>query len=267
MRGAPGFAVRDLMRWCHGPTFAAEASVGDAPAIDRTSIDPVFPPTEVSAVNRLAPLVLCVAMLGAANASAQGAVERPQFAVGDRWTLRVTDLQKNEETQTYENRVTTIAGDTVRMSWKILSSTNASDVDRQGTSRFDASTWAFDVAQREGKLLALAFPLEVGKSWEYAYASRNTTGGETTVTMKAKVEAWEEIRIPAGTFKALRVVHEGQWATRNHFGEGVSSVILDTYWYVPELKRTARHDYFVRGGGRAVYSNTRTDIISAEVAK
>lgn len=54
--------------------------------------------------------------------------------------------------------------------------------------------------------LGYEFPLEVGKTWTQDLAL--TVGGTTKTPMKAqwKVEAYEDVTVPAGTFKAWRVV-------------------------------------------------------------
>jgi hypothetical protein len=53
--------------------------------------------------------------------------------------------------------------------------------------------------------LGYEFPLEVGKTWTQDIAL--TVGGTTKTPMKAqwKVEAYEDVTVPAGTFKAWRV--------------------------------------------------------------
>jgi hypothetical protein len=53
--------------------------------------------------------------------------------------------------------------------------------------------------------LGYQFPLEVGKTWTQDIAL--TVGGTTKTPMKAqwKVEAYEDVTVPAGTFKAWRV--------------------------------------------------------------
>lgn len=54
--------------------------------------------------------------------------------------------------------------------------------------------------------LGYEFPLEVGKTWTQDIAL--TEGGTTRTPMKAqwKVEAYEDVTVPAGTFKAWRIV-------------------------------------------------------------
>jgi len=99
-----------------------------------------------------------------------------------------------------------------------------------GTSLYDAQTHGF-VAQLgpDGKPavsfdppIVLQLPLAVGSSWSSkhtltSYARQARMPYEVTF----KVEAYEDVTVPAGTFKAFRV------ATKDSFGE------LDTRWYVP----------------------------------
>jgi hypothetical protein len=70
--------------------------------------------------------------------------------------------------------------------------------------------------------LGYEFPLEVGKTWTQDIAL--TVGGSTKVPMKAqwKVEAYEDVTVPAGTFKAWRV------SFTDNFG------FKQTTWSMPE---------------------------------
>jgi hypothetical protein len=70
--------------------------------------------------------------------------------------------------------------------------------------------------------LGYQFPLEVGKTWTQDIAL--TVGGVNKVPMKAewKVEAYEDVTVPAGTFKAWRV------ALTDNFG------FKQTTWSMPE---------------------------------
>ena len=74
--------------------------------------------------------------------------------------------------------------------------------------------------------LGYEFPLEVGKTWTQDIAL--TVGGTTKVPMKAqwKVEAYEDVTVPAGTFKAWRV------SFTDNFG------FKQTTWSLPETVGT-----------------------------
>lgn len=50
----------------------------------------------------------------------------------------------------------------------------------------------------------------------------------------AAVEAWETIRVPAGEFRTLRIVHEG--FRMLNVQDGVfGSLTRAVYWYAPEM--------------------------------
>jgi len=74
--------------------------------------------------------------------------------------------------------------------------------------------------------LGYQFPLEVGKTWTQDIAL--TVGGTTKVPMKAQwnVEAYEDVTVPAGTFKAWRV------SFTDNFG------FKQTTWWLPETVGT-----------------------------
>jgi len=62
--------------------------------------------------------------------------------------------------------------------------------------------------------LGLGWPLEVGKTWRTNVTQTRLPSGEKTpLTIDYKVEAWEDVTVPAGSFKAYRV----SW--RNNLGE------------------------------------------------
>lgn len=73
------------------------------------------------------------------------------------------------------------------------------------------------------------WPLEVGKSWEY---KGEFMGGETSLSQTAKVVGIEDVTVPAGTFRAYKIVYTGT-ATKK---SGYSWNRVDTHWYAPSVK-------------------------------
>ncbi len=64
-----------------------------------------------------------------------------------------------------------------------------------------------------------AWPLEVGKTWSTSTAVTQYPSGRTVpLTTRYKVESWGDVTVPAGTFKAFKLV----WS--NNFGE------VETRW-------------------------------------
>ncbi len=77
-----------------------------------------------------------------------------------------------------------------------------------------------------------AWPLEVGKTWSTNYTVTNHVAGRVVqVKVDGKVESWGDITVPAGTFKAFKLV----WS--NSLGES------ETRWVAPQdgLATVKRH--------------------------
>jgi hypothetical protein len=101
---------------------------------------------------------------------------------------------------------------------------------RLGGAAFDPKTHAnlanLDV---EGKAtmvfdppVGYQWPLQVGKTWTSKHTvTTPATGRSVPLEVNWKVEAWEDVTVPAGTFKAYKVV------TTNNFGE------VETRWTTP----------------------------------
>jgi hypothetical protein len=133
-----------------------------------------------------------------------------------------------------------------------------------------------------------AFPLNHGKKWELQYAETNPNRkySSETIDLKYVVTGWEDIQVPAGNFKALKVECEGQWTAV--FAPGVNVVsavsgapgsiatvtagqrvtahttsgkIYRAYWYVPSQKR------FVKSIDETYSSDgMRTERVTEELA-
>lgn len=72
----------------------------------------------------------------------------------------------------------------------------------------------------------LLFPLTVGKKWDlwYRHISLNAN-----FQRWYKVEAWEEVKVPAGTFKALRIRSDGRRIDSGY-------QFTEIYWYSPDVR-------------------------------
>ena len=57
-----------------------------------------------------------------------------------------------------------------------------------------------------------SFPLEEGKEWPTRYTLKtNDARGEIRYEGKVKVEGWENVTVPAGNFRALRLKSINYW--------------------------------------------------------
>lgn len=82
-----------------------------------------------------------------------------------------------------------------------------------------------------------AWPLEAGKSGHAPatwYRSWNP-GGHPSVTFSWKVEAYEDVRTVAGTFKAFRIAQSLSWRQKRRTGERGFVI-----WYAPEVRQLVK---------------------------
>ena len=101
---------------------------------------------------------------------------------------------------------------------------------RLGGVAFDPKTHAYMAnLDPEGKTtmvfdppMGYQWPLQVGKTWTSKQTmTAPATGRSVPLEVNWKVEAWEDVTVPAGTYKAYKVV------TTNNFGE------VETRWTAP----------------------------------
>jgi hypothetical protein len=126
----------------------------------------------------------------------------------------------------------------------------------------------------------LAFPLTQGKKWRVEYTEANPNRQHTSETFASEytVVGWEDVQVPAGAFKALKIEAQGQWSAvvapsvssdaRGHVdADGAVSVsqsqvthphtasgrLYKAFWYVPEQKRFVKsvEEYYDSKGVRS----------------
>ena len=155
-------------------------------------------------------------------------VERPDVKVGDAWTYVTMDLltkipQRESTLEITEVGEATITG-------KVRSDGKES-VARYGPDWSGASDFPI-----------FSFPLEIGKKWKYRRSYMGSCG-DAVDEMEAEVKGWEDIEVPAGKFRALRVEHNGTFnAPRCGYGKK-----HHWCWYVPSVKRFVRYEQGVYG--------------------
>lgn len=188
---------------------------------------------------------------------AEGAIARPEVKVGDRWTYRRMDYWMNRATSSYELRVTFVNDKSILA---VASEAGGRENDASYTADWNATVSAFDQAVISPHTGLLHFPLPPGASYRTTYQIDSTNrGGETgaralegvsssRLEYKVKVVGWEEVVVPAGRFRALRIEASGDLqrlqgvgpAGPASTGHGFSRTII---WYVPEVKRWVKYLY------------------------
>jgi hypothetical protein len=224
--------------------------------------------------------LICCATLAAAETIVQ-----PTLRSEDAWTYRRTS-----ETQPNVWRQIHFQGTVLRNSGSTVLLRN-SEVDSPNPAReiLINSDWS-NFRSMSGKETVVhrpfAFPLSVGKTWDLEFTDDhpgNKGHKSETRQLKYRVVGWEEVEVPAGKFKALKIEAEGSWTgevaprvvasavtqagtqgtaavaqTVKVTAETVTGRLYQAYWYSPDVKREVKsieENYDTNGVRSARFTN------------
>jgi hypothetical protein len=180
-------------------------------------------------------MVLLVSVLGFSEVlPAHASTEAPPGAVvaeakfphlGARWVMKTTDQSGSTRTTTW-----TVMDEGAFEGKPVYRVTNGADVfllekpTRNLIARLKGDTPVFLMKPHEGQF---TWPLWVGKRWTSSFDAKDLAQRRQfpDVTSEWSVETYEEIIVPAGTFKAFRLKSA---PSRNQS-------VAYTLWYAPEL--------------------------------
>lgn len=186
-----------------------------------------------------AALFFFLALPDPAAAQGEKPVAKPDVKVGDRWVYRRTDRRVKPPTFVYEARVTFVDSRAIH-----------TVLERQGIRKESDATftpeWNSIVSIDEGVIELekgmLQFPLVVGRSYEAAWEIRRPRVGSFHVRheRKVKVIGWEDIEVPAGKFRALKIQADGHF---RRLDRPVADEARNTIWYSPQVRRWVKSRY------------------------
>jgi hypothetical protein len=166
-------------------------------------------------------------------------VVKPEVKVDERWVYRRTDPRAKPPTIVYELRASFVDARTIH-----------TIVERQGGQRDSDATWTPEwnnVVSGDGTVFVLEkgmfqFPLSVGREYPSTWENKRPRSGTFHVKHErtVKVVGWEEIEVPAGKFRALKVHAEGTYQRLDRPNSGWAR---NTFWYVPTVKRWVKSVY------------------------
>jgi len=175
-------------------------------------------------------------VLVARGAVAQTA-DRPEVNVGDEWQFAAYYSVPS----TTPNRI-----------WVI---TSVTDTGIEGTENGEPLrlTRELNVVEsprdRSSNFRLLAFPLEVGKRWQYVNDWFFKMGSSTgTSTADARVVAYEKVTVPAGQFDAFKIVSRDRLSGTAPAGSQWAGEINRAYWYAPAARaivKSVTHDPYI----------------------
>ncbi len=187
----------------------------------------------------------------------------PALKAGQQWTYRRVDLWRNQETERFRQELVFEEGGRWMVRWTILDS---DDAQRRGSitgELFDPASHGFADSRISGEHSPLRFPLNPGRSWSFDYVVRSS-GKEVKVAQTALVRGWEEVRVAAGTFRALRVEHDGRYVA-SEGGFTWSGKIRETYWYAPAAGRVVMREYRDTKGDGSPWDQWRDELVAIKL--
>lgn len=178
-----------------------------------------------------------ITVFGAAQAQDAQTVEKPGLKIGDSWSYLVLEPISKAQQSTIDLVVSEVSETQLKMTNK------SSEV----IAIYDADFAATNLAgvAYSPSIRALSFPMAAGKKWEHTNTRSHPTCGKSITELKNEVIGWEDVKVPAGTFRALRIDSDGNW--RNSCGSGK---LTYRFWYAPKVKWLVKSDSRVFAGGQ-----------------
>ena len=188
-------------------------------------------------------------------------VQKPDVKVGEWWTYRYTEYPSNvPRVSNFHERVTFVGPN------EILT-VNRADRDSVWTPEWNSLSHGGSGVTYDKPRQVLSFPLKVGASHRTTYevVARRGSGARARFEDTVKVVGWEEVVVPAGSFRALKLETTGTFQRLDaRFGGWTRREI----WYVPEIKRWVKWTYVEGVGAPNAYLPKNVDeLIQFKVGK
>ena len=178
-------------------------------------------------------ILLLALAFGSLSAIAQESVPKPGVIAGDTWTYQVFDKKKDKVPRYYT--LTATFSDRGAIHGVYSYSGGGRETDADWTDEWNQVSRS-DGGVYNGDQGIFQFPFQVGKEYKVNYDLMLPRRGAFRVFHQRLVKAvgWEEITVPAGKFKALRIDANGTFQRQDRSLTGDVTV---SYWYVPKVKR------------------------------
>lgn len=173
-----------------------------------------------------------------------GQVERPDIKAGDSWTYSYHDANYGRQESAYTIKTDRVDGDRILVSW-----VNA-QVGTSGTFFYNLDVNLLGQSTDQPNLgwPNFHFPLAVGQVWHAKYHSYGPGTRDYDNILTTTVASIEDVTVPAGTYKAFKIVVVRDYAGTNN-GSRVRGSVEETYWYSPEVKSYVKRVVIDRGVG------------------
>jgi hypothetical protein len=175
----------------------------------------------------------------------------PQFVVGDQWEMRVTDHQKRGA-RMVTRRVTGITGDEVEHTGAFVTDLSGNTLRQQAGDKQRTFT---------PSSMLYVFPLSPGLSWGGRFVDE-TPDVVSEVDVKIRAVGEEEIEVPAGRFRAIKVERAGEWKVSKSGNTGRS---VWTYWYSSQAKIFLKYEWTNTTSDGKVINRESMEMVSFSV--
>ena len=188
--------------------------------------------------------ILCAvlsAICSAPSAQDPDTIKAPYVEPGDCWTYRAHGLQNREPIDTYEECVTFAS----KEKNVIVAVARIEGSDREIDTSYTldwGSIVSVDGQITPGGASIFRFPMRVGDRYSIDFTYRLAVLGAWAGRSWYDIEVvgWEDVTVPAGTFRALRL--EARGSTRR-YDLGVTGPLRNTYWYAPKAQRWVKQEF------------------------
>lgn len=191
-------------------------------------------------------------------------VNRPDIKPGDSWKFQKIDEWSGRRTSKYSIETESVSDKEIRFLVTYKKSgvvaTITETLDLNMLTRESSGGVSDRYIPNDG---SYTFPLAVGKTWnaktDYTRANRH---GSYELT--AKVVGWEQVKVPAGEFTAIKITKEGRYQS-TFGGSSGTGWIKSTIWYVPEIKKAVKTSYEDSNWNGSLNSRDTTELLSYKI--
>ena len=205
---------------------------------------------------------LLLAFPGFCAAQTDAPVPRPVVKAGDRWTYNIVDYWSNRVTATRE-WVVSLANDKIIQA--VVTEPGKPEVDESFTPEWNAVATAIGTYYPDTGIWK--FPLRVGAKYpaEFEMVFGPQRNWRAKHDRAVEVVGWEDIVVPAGKFRALKIVAGGSF---QRLDTSIAGSVTWTYWYAPEVKRSVKtmiEDNILTGFQRGPFNKFGFELVSYRV--
>lgn len=189
--------------------------------------------------------LLAILLMFPAAAAAEPPVGQPDVRVGDQWTFQQQDGFTQALQGVLTRRVVAVSAT------EITAVTQVEGRPGETVGYFSRDWNVVDngAAKIDPSNLTLRMPMKTGDTWHGQYHVRTLSNGNTMVCeISAKVALRETVKVPAGSFDALRI--DGQSECRGANPNATPITLTTTNWYAPAAKNIVKTVFSTMFEGR-----------------